>query len=78
MREIKEGDIVTVSMSRNNCFAWQSSCQIRHVKVLHTPADVGDLWYFEVEHLGPFALNPMCSEFIGMELVEHPEIKEGT
>jgi len=53
MRTIKEDDIVDVF--------WNNGEELRDVKVVHTPSDIGDFWYFEDEQGIQWAINPMSS-----------------
>ena len=34
---------------------------MRTIKVMHTPSDIGDFWYFEDEQGIQWAINPMSS-----------------
>ena len=53
-RPIEEGDIVTVCWTEGELF--------KDAKVIHTPFNTGDLWYFE--HDGKvYGVNPMCNTF---------------
>jgi hypothetical protein len=54
MRTIREGDMVSIYYSDGEVH--------RNIKVVHTPCDVGDLWYFEDEG-GTFALNVVSANF---------------
>jgi hypothetical protein len=54
-RPIKEGDRVDI------CYADGSI--LTRVKVLNTPADVGDLWYFEDSGGTIYAQNPLSALF---------------
>ena len=55
MRTIKEGDIVDVF--------WNNGEELKNVKVMHTPSDIGDFWYFGDETGNQWAVNPMASTF---------------
>jgi len=72
MRPIKEGDIVTVCMARRGQVAVDAATvldysQVNRAKVLHSPVDTGDLWYFRVGEL-EFAVNPCSPDFVGLIL----------
>ncbi len=54
MRTIREGDMVSIYYSDGEVH--------RNIKVVHTPSDVGDLWYFE-DKGGTFALNVVSANF---------------
>ena len=55
MRTIKEGDVVDVF--------WNNGEELKDVKVMHTPSDIGDFWYFADEQDIQWAINPMSSAF---------------
>lgn len=67
MRPIRIGDTVTVVMTTNDHFSFQTGPPIPGAIVLHTPSDTGDVWYFEKDG-NKFAVNPMSSAFVGLEL----------
>jgi len=67
VRPIKNGGIVTVVMTHGVCFDFQTSPEIYRAKVLHSPVDTGDLWYFRVGEL-EFAVNPCSPDFVGLIL----------
>jgi len=67
MRTINNNDIVTICLSHNNCFTFQSGPKIYGAKVLHCPSDTGDSWYFELQDRTLFSLNPCSKDFIGVE-----------
>jgi hypothetical protein len=54
-RPIKEGDRVDVIFTDGS--------QFNAVTVLHTPADTGDLWYFEDSGGTIYAQNPLSCLF---------------
>lgn len=53
MRSIKEGDIVFVHYVNGDI--------LKDVVVEHTPADVGDLWYFSDDDGIIYAQNPVSA-----------------
>jgi len=67
VRPIQEGDVVTISMNRNDCFDFQTRPTIHGVKVVSVPSDTGDIWYFQKDAV-TFAVNPMSSDFVGLVL----------
>jgi len=69
MRTIKEGDIVNVF--------WNNEEELRDVKVMHTPSDMGDFWYFEDTKGTQWAINPMCSTFDTIIKRPPEALKEG-
>ena len=54
MRDIKEGDWVTVYWTGGGA-------QVKGI-VKHTPANTGDLWYIHAENGDIYAINPMCAD----------------
>lgn len=69
MRPIEPGDKVVVSMSRNDCFPFQSAPSFE-ARILHTPAISGlTLWYLQVGE-SVVILNPCSSDFIGIIKVD--------
>lgn len=67
-----EGDFVKVVMARNDVFSWQVAPSF-NVKIVSRPRDTGDVWEFEVllcEGYIYLAINPQCSEFVGLETHE--------
>ena len=54
MRPIKEGDIVNVY------WCDEEKSELKGLKVLHVPCNVGDMWYFEDKQGSIFAQNPIA------------------
>jgi len=71
MRCFDEGDFVWVVMTRDDCFEFQKSPRFI-AKILHTPSDTGDIWYFSRFGMR-IAINPMSSDFIGLVPVVEEE-----
>jgi len=72
---MKTGDRVWVHFSRNNIYKFQDSPSIE-AHINYTPQDVGDyLGFYAINSKDIFTVNPNCSEFIGMELIEEAETK---
>lgn len=76
MPVINQGKIVTVCMSKNNCFTFQSGPRIYGCKILHCPCDTGDCWLFELQDGTQFSLNPMSKDFIGLEIETNTGVGE--
>lgn len=66
MSGLATGSVVTVCMTRNDRFPFQTAPMIRDVKILHKPCDVGDTYHFELPDGTQFTVNPMCSDFAGI------------
>ena len=62
-----EDEFVWVVMSRNDCFGFQTSPRFV-AKIIYKPFNIGDWWYFTRFGVD-FAINPMSSDFIGIESV---------
>ena len=74
MKCFEEGDFVWVVMTTNDCFGFQNTSRFI-AKVLHRPRDTGDIWYFNRFGVS-IAINPMSSDFIGLEQVVEEEEEE--
>lgn len=64
------GDFVTVVMSNNAVFAWQTSPRFG-AEITYTPCDTGDLWQFKVLLVHGYVhlkINPCCAVFVGLEV----------
>jgi hypothetical protein len=70
---MKEGSLVNVCMSRNDCFSpsiQKNSPIIRNCFLKYTPANTGDMYHFLTEDGIEFIVNPMSTDFIGIEATQ--------
>ena len=72
MPTIDCGKIVTICMSHNNCFTFQTGPKIHGAKIIHYPCDTGDSWLLELQDGLQFSLNPCSKDFIGLEIEDEP------
>jgi len=71
-KPIKQGDEVIVVLSQNCWFEFQTGPSFL-AKVDYLPTAPGDTWHFDVKGK-TIIINPMSSEFVGMELYEEEEL----
>jgi hypothetical protein len=77
MRPIKEGDFVYMLFSDDK--EWitkENQKEYRKAKVLHMPADVGDLLYIQYCGGGKeiVGLNTSNTNFVGMSLISYEQV----